>query len=144
MSDMALTTGRHPDGRHAILGLCNRVMLVDDSAAIRRGLRREFERAGWEVCGEAANGREAIEKAEQLLPQLILLDLAMPEMNGLTAARLLKRRLPGIYLILFTGHGDLFKSDEANSAGISAVFSKTEPITALLEKAQSLVRDNAA
>jgi DNA-binding NarL/FixJ family response regulator len=96
------------------------------------------------VCGEAANGREAIEKAEQLQPQVILLDLAMPEINGPTAARRLKRVLPEVHLILFTGHGNLFKSDEANSAGISAVFSKSEPITELLDKAKSLVSHSAS
>ena len=111
------TLGSSPVARHPEVSFRNSILLVDDSAAIRRGLRREFERAGWEVCGEAANGREAIIKAEQLLPQVILLDLAMPEMNGLTAARLLKRILPGVQLILFTAHGDLFKSDEATSAG---------------------------
>jgi DNA-binding NarL/FixJ family response regulator len=138
------TLGSSPVARHPEVSLRNSILLVDDSAAIRRGLRREFERAGWEVCGEAANGREAIIKAEQLLPQVILLDLAMPEMNGLTAARLLKRILPGVQLILFTAHGDLFKSDEATSAGISAVFSKSEPITDLLDKARSLVSPQAA
>src|ERR1700738_4011815 len=101
-------------------------------------LRREFERAGGVVCGEAANGREAIEKAEQLQPQVILLDLAMPEINGLTAARRLKRVLPEVHLILFTGHGNLFKSDEAKSAGISVVFSQSEPITEFLDKAKNL------
>ena len=122
----------------------NCILLVDDSAAIRRGLRREFERAGWVVCGEAANGTEALVKAEKLQPQVILLDLSMPGINGLTAARRLKRVLPEVHLILFTGHGDLFKSDEANAAGISAVFSKSEPITGLLDKARSLVRHSAA
>ena len=68
----------------------------------------------------------------------------MPEMNGLTTARLLKRALPEVPLILFTGHGDLFKSKEASSAGIDAVFSKTEPIDDLLEKAKSLVKKGTA
>jgi CheY-like chemotaxis protein len=69
----------------------NRILLVDDSPAMRRNLRREFEGAGWVVCGEATNGEEAIVKAEQLRPQVILLDLSMPGINGLTAARRLKR-----------------------------------------------------
>jgi two-component system, NarL family, response regulator NreC len=119
----------------------NCILLVDDSAAIRRGLRREFERAGWVVCGEAVDGREALVKAEQLQPQVILLDLAMP--GRLTAARHLKRVLPEVHLILFTGHGDLFKSDEASAAGISAVFSKSEPIIGLLDKAKTLVSCSA-
>jgi DNA-binding NarL/FixJ family response regulator len=134
----------YPVARHAVLDTRNRVLIVDDHAALRRALRQEFERAGWEVCGEAANGREAIEKSEELLPQVIVLDLAMPEMNGLTAARLLKRKLPEVHLILFTGHGEIVRPDEAISAGISAVCSKTDPVFALLDKAQTLVKKHAS
>ena len=101
-----------PIARHPALDLRNRVLIVDDHAPLRRALRREFERAGWEVCGEAANGREAIARTEQLLPEIVILDLAMPEMNGLTAARLLKRMFPQVHLVLFT-HGDIFSSEEA-------------------------------
>jgi DNA-binding NarL/FixJ family response regulator len=122
----------------------NCVLLVDDSAPIRQSLRRAFEQAGWRVCGEAGNGREAIAKAGDLHPQVVVLDLAMPEMNGITAARILKRTLPELPLILFTMYGDVFDADEANSVGISAVFSKTEPVAPLLEKARSLVDRNAA
>ena len=120
------------------------VLLVDDSAIIRHSLRRAFEQAGWEVCGEAETGREAILKAGELHPQVVIVDLAMPEMNGITAARILKRKMPEAHLILFTMYRDVFNADEANCAGISAVFSKTEPITPLLDKAQSLVARNAA
>lgn len=122
--------------------LVKSILLVDDNAAIRSGLRREFERAGWVVCGEAGSGQEGIDKAQQLRPQLILLDLSMPGMNGLAAARHLKRVLPEVNIILFTGHGDLFKAGEANAAGISAVFSKEQPIASLLEKANVLASHN--
>jgi DNA-binding NarL/FixJ family response regulator len=91
------------------------VLLVDDSAPIRQSLRRAFEQAGWQVCGEAGNGREAIAKAGDLHPQVVVLDLAMPEMNGITAARILKRMLPEVPLILFTMDGDVFDAEEANS-----------------------------
>ena len=112
---------------------------MDDSAPIRQSLRTAFEREGWQVCGEAETGREAILKAGELHAQVVILDLAMPEMNGITAARVLKRRMPEVHLILFTMYGDVFDPDEASCAGISAVFSKTESITPLLEKAQTLV-----
>jgi DNA-binding NarL/FixJ family response regulator len=68
----------------------------------------------------------------------------MPEMNGITAARLLKRRMPEVPLILFTMYGDVFGTEEAKSVGISAVFSKTEAIQPMLEKARSLVGRNVA
>jgi DNA-binding NarL/FixJ family response regulator len=133
----------HPVPRPPALNARNRILIVDDHPAIRRALRREFERTGWDVCGEAANGKEAIAKTEQLLPELIVLDLAMPQMNGLTTARLLKRTFPEVHLILFTGHGDLFRQDEAICAGISAVCSKGEPIRNLLDRATSLVGHHA-
>ena len=117
---------------------------MDDNAAIRHSLRRAFEQAGWEVCGEATTGCEAIAKTEELHPQVVVLDLGMPEMDGITAARILKRKMPEVHLILFTLYGDMLNAAEAKLAGISAVFSKTEPITLLLDKAQSLVGRTAA
>ena len=122
----------------------NCILLVDDSPIIRHASRSAFEQAGWEVCGEARNGCEAIAKAGELRPEVVVLDLAMPEMNGIIAARILKRIMPEVHLILFTMCGDVFDADEANSIGISAGFSKTEPIAPLLHKARSLVAPNAA
>jgi CheY-like chemotaxis protein len=119
--------------------LANSILLVDDSAIFRGALRRELEEAGWNVC-EAADGLAGVEKAEQLQPQLILLDLAMPGMNGLTTARLLKQSLPEVRLILLTGYGYLFKSTELNSIGIDAIVSKSDPIADLLIKARGLMR----
>ena len=91
------------------------------------------------MSGEAANGREAIEKAEQLKPDLIVLDLAMPVMNGLEAARDLQRLLPSLPLVMFTNFNSPQLTNEALSAGVSAVVSKSElagsvaEIQALLE-----------
>jgi DNA-binding NarL/FixJ family response regulator len=124
--------------------LRNCVLLVDDNAHFRRSLHKIFEQAGWEVCGEAEIGVDAIEKAEQLQPRIVVLDLVMPEMNGLTAAHILKRTMPNVRLILFTMHGILVTADDTVSAGIDAVFSKDEPITALLEKAHRLLTPEAA
>ena len=67
----------------------------------------------------------------------------MPEMNGLTAARILKQKMPNVHLILFTMH-DSLPTDEAASAGVDAVFLKTEPITGLLQKAESFRAPQAA
>jgi DNA-binding NarL/FixJ family response regulator len=124
------------------VGLKNCILLVDDNALVRINLRREFEGAGWEVCGEAASGPEAIEKAKELNPHLIIVDLSMPGMDGMTAARILKGMLPEVHLILYTMYGNLVRREELQSAGISAVFSKTDPVAGLLNKAQILV--NAA
>jgi two-component system, NarL family, nitrate/nitrite response regulator NarL len=76
---------------------------MDDSALIGRIIRERLEQQNcWEVSGKAANGREAIEKAQELRPDLIVLDLAMPVMNGLEAARPLKRLLPRVPVLMFT------------------------------------------
>ena len=75
--------------------LRNCILLVDDNAAVRRVLRTVFEDAGWEVCGEADNGSDTILKAKQLQPQVILLDLAMPQMDGQAAGRILKQGFAG-------------------------------------------------
>jgi chemotaxis response regulator CheB len=74
---------QHPIIRR-VLPVPKHFLIIDDSPIMRKTLRQALERqAGWEVCGEAADGREGIEKAQQLKPDLIVLDLAMPVMNGL-------------------------------------------------------------
>jgi YesN/AraC family two-component response regulator len=80
------------------------VLIVDDNAYIRLALCRIFKcDADFEVCGEGENGREAIAKARELHPDLIVLDLSMPVMNGLDAARELKRLMPTVLLIMYGG-----------------------------------------
>ena len=84
------------------------ILIADDSKTIRTLIRAFIEnRAGFEVCGEAVDGVEAIEKAKELQPDLIILDLAMPRMNGAAAASVLKRRMPKIPIILFTMYDEL-------------------------------------
>jgi CheY-like chemotaxis protein len=85
-----------------VLTLAKSVLIMDDNAFVRRAVRTLFAlEADFLICGEAENGREAIEKAQQLHPDLIVMDLAMPAMNGLEAARALKRVVPTIPIIMF-------------------------------------------
>ena len=80
-----------------------RVLIADDDASIRRLLRRLIEsHADWTVCGDAEDGQQAITKATELGPDVVVLDLAMPQMNGLQAAREISRNLPGIPMLLLT------------------------------------------
>lgn len=72
------------------------VLIVDDSPLIRRLLRAALTESEWIVCEEAGNGHEGIVKAQELRPDVIILDLVMPEMNGLQAARVLKRIMPTV------------------------------------------------
>ena len=116
------------------------VLVVDDSVPVRRTIRNLLNSIeDFEVCGEAENGREGILKAEELRPDLIILDLSMPVMNGLDAARILHRILPAVPMILFSGHGALLKEEEAKCIGISALVSKEDAVGTLVGKARSLV-----
>ncbi len=121
-----------------------RVLLVDDGAAARRIVRVLLEdNTGFEVCGEAENGREGIEKAQELRPDLIVMDLSMPVMNGMDATRAIRRIMPNVPILLLSGHSDLLTLNEARSIGISVVLSKTE-LSTLVEAAREVLRQNAA
>jgi DNA-binding NarL/FixJ family response regulator len=114
------------------------ILIADDSIFIRKALRSLFDReADFDVCGEAENGREAVDKARVLHPDLILLDLSMSVMNGLDATRILKRVMPEVPVIMFSAYSDSFSAREALSAGVSALVSKFEHISILLGKMRS-------
>ena len=84
-------------------GMPVRILIADDDAAIRRLLRRLIEtHGGWTVCADARDGHEAVDKTEDLNPDVVVLDLAMPDMNGLQAAREISRKHPGLPMLLFT------------------------------------------
>jgi DNA-binding NarL/FixJ family response regulator len=121
------------------------ILVVDDNASIRSAVCNLFMSVtDFEVCGEAENGREAIEKAQQLRPDLILMDLSMPIMNGIAAARVLKNLMPSVPIILFSGYSDVLSEKEARSAGISLVVSKSEHFSVLLDNARRLSGQIAA
>lgn len=121
------------------------VLIADDHEFIRQALCHLFtSQEDFDVCGDAENGLEAIEMAQVLRPDLILLDLSMPVMNGVEAACELKRLMPMVPIIVFSGYGDVFSEQEARSAGISAVVSKTEHLTVLLDKARAVFYSAAA
>lgn len=121
------------------------VLIVDDNLFIREALRELFEReADFEVCGEAENGRTAIEQAGKWHPDLIVLDLSMPVMNGLDAARVLKRLLPSVPLILYSALADKASELQARLIGISEVVSKSDGVSVLIGKARSLLSRKAA
>jgi NarL family two-component system response regulator LiaR len=113
--------------------MSKKVLIADDSATVRwyiRGVLRE--RADLEV-EEASSGLEAVEKAKAFRPDLILLDLAMPELNGAEAASILKKSLPGVPIILFTVYADGIGPSLASAVGVDLVLSKPEGISQLLD-----------
>src|SRR5260370_42010152 len=111
------------------------ILIADDSLFIREALWNVFEHEeDFDVCGEAENGKEAVDKALELHPDLILLDLSMPVMNGLDATRALKRVMPEGPVIMFSAYSDSSTEKEARSAGVSPLVSKFDHISVFLCK----------
>jgi DNA-binding NarL/FixJ family response regulator len=104
-----------------------RILIVDDSKIFRQGLRTIIEaQRGWEVCGEAADGVEAIEKTRQLIPDLIVMDFSMPRMAGIEAASEIRKEFPKVPVLLLTLHLTRQLIEVAKGVGIRATVSKTK------------------
>jgi DNA-binding response OmpR family regulator len=117
----------------------NGILVVDDNANIRHLLRVFVETNGFKVCGEAENGADAIEKAKQLRPDLVLLDLTMPIMTGTEAAPILKRMMPQVKIILFTMHADGMNKSMPVTSGVDVVIAKSDSIKKLREHLTALL-----
>jgi DNA-binding NarL/FixJ family response regulator len=117
-----------------------RILIVDDSHLIRRSVRSLLEQQpDWAVCGEAENGSDGIDKARNLHPDLIVMDLVMPVLNGIEATRLLKRLLPTTPIVMFTTFADPHIKGTALNAGVHAVIDKSESATLIGSIQQLLV-----
>jgi DNA-binding NarL/FixJ family response regulator len=116
------------------------LLICDDNPNIRYLLRVYVEsRTPFDVCGEAAHGREAIEKAKQLQPDLILLDLSMPVKTGAEAAVILKAAVPRMKIILFSMHTDNFSRSLGTAIGIDLTLSKSDGISKLADHLHALL-----
>jgi two-component system, chemotaxis family, chemotaxis protein CheY len=104
----------------------NSVFIVDDNSDIRAGIRRQLELSGLDVCGEAGDGIDALDKIPRVRPDLIILDMSMPRMNGVDAARELKHLCPNVPVILYTAFADLFRGQRTIPEGVSEVVAKGE------------------
>ena len=117
-----------------------RVLIVDDNACIRDALWRLFEREpDFEVCGAAENGRDAVDQAGRLHPDLIVMDFSMPVMNGLDATRAVKRLLPEIPVIIYSAFDVRMSEQTARSSGVAALVSKTDHISVLISRARRVL-----
>jgi len=104
-----------------------RILIADDSPPVRRGLRTLLGlNSDWQVCGEAVDGADAVEKAHQLAPDLILMDFSMPQMDGVQAAREIAKCGTNIPILLFTLNLSPQIMELARNAGLRGAISKSE------------------
>jgi CheY-like chemotaxis protein len=139
MSDFAQSLG---DGLSSPMSSdevpAKRILIVDDSDDVRRIVRRSLERSGYVICGEAADGVEAITKARELKPDLIVMDLVMPGISGIEATSVIRSTMPKMPIIAFTMYEALAKSMTSKLA-IASVVSKPEGLTKLVECIQGVL-----
>lgn len=118
-----------------------RILIVDDSPLVRDRLRVMLQQhAGWKVCGEAANGRDALEKVIQSAPDLIVLDFLMPGMDGLQAARELGKLVPDVPILMFTMHLSRQLVEAARNAGVRGAVPKSDA-GRLVEGVEAVLRN---
>jgi DNA-binding NarL/FixJ family response regulator len=118
------------------------ILIVDDLEYVRKIVRDFLENeSGFEVCGEAVDGLDAIQKAKELSPDLIILDLSMPRMNGFEAARILKNLLPETPIVMLTSHDPAVLGYDAHAAGIDEVVKKDGDLSPLMASLQELLQE---
>lgn len=117
-----------------------KVLIVDDNDSIRRTLRQQLHgKNGLSVCGEAADGVDAIEQAKRLKPDLVLLDLSMPKLNGAAAASVLKQHMPNLTIILFTMYGGNVRA-LAPAVGVDIVLDKSDGVRNLVRRIEEILQ----
>ena len=120
-----------------------RILIVEDEVSVRNAVRAFLEhKSRLEVCGEAANGLEALEKATALRPDLVLLDLSMPLMNGVEVASLIRNRIPNTPVVVYTMFDDVLGKPLAATLGIAAIVSKSDGLAKLVARIEALLESS--
>jgi len=120
-----------------------KILIVDDQKGVRRLLEELFKKEGWEVRS-AGDGLEAIQKVEELVPDLILMDVKMPNMNGLEATHEIMERNSGIPIIMMTAYGEIEVVKQALDAGVKRCISKPFDIMELRDMVNKLMMEEAS
>ena len=116
-----------------------RILVVDDHAVVRRGVRSLLEsHEGWEVCGEATTGREAVEQSRRLRPDVVVMDLSLPELNGLDATRQILKDAPNTEVLVLTMHHSEELARDVLQAGARAFVLKSDADENLISAVDSL------
>jgi DNA-binding NarL/FixJ family response regulator len=116
-----------------------RILLVDDHAVVRRGVRSLLEsQEGWVVCGEATNGRDAVEQTRRLRPDVVVMDLSLPELNGLDATRQILKDAPGTEVLVLTMHHSEELARDVLQAGARGYVLKSDADENLITAVDSL------
>ena len=119
-----------------------RVLIADDNVSMRKAIRLVLESLpNVEICAITANGTETVDAALALRPDLLILDVVMPGLNGVEAASVLKKHLPRAKILLFTMYGDAISKTLAQFAGVDVVIEKSRGLSLLTQKIASLISE---
>src|ERR1700688_205587 len=119
-----------------------RLLIVDDHEIFRRGLRALLEPSSeWEICGEAVDGLDAVEQCKSLKPDIVVLDVSMPRLNGLEAARQIKKENPDPQIIIITQHDSPQIRSAAIEAGAQAFVTKSAVASELVSALRKIIRN---
>ena len=117
-----------------------RVLIADDFELMRDGIRSLLTRQGWDVCGTAVTGREAVEKAQALRPEVAVLDISMPQLDGLEATRQIRNSNLGTEVLILTAHEDDQPIRDALDAGAKGYLFKSEAATQLVDGIKTVAK----
>jgi DNA-binding NarL/FixJ family response regulator len=113
--------------------MARRILIVDDHEGFRRSASRSLAAAGWEVVGEAKDGKAALETAESLVPDIVLLDVGLPDVSGIEVARRLRERLPEVAVVMISTHDRADYGELALASGARGFLSKLDLSSQALE-----------
>jgi DNA-binding NarL/FixJ family response regulator len=122
-----------------------RILVADDSELIRRSMIAILRsRPAWEICGEASDGADAVQKAISIRPDVVLLDISMPGKNGLEAARMIRQELPGVKILIVSLNDAAFTLPSALAAGANGCIGKDRLTTDLVPAIEAFDPDKTA